>query len=298
MQLDYRKTIAREFLILLSTGVLSGLFYLGLIIYNKYNDSQLRNLEKQLQSNKIALTQNFEDISTLNIKRRRTETDKLKAFYDILKTNPSVKGIPDNYLDFENALQDPTTAKEFHKALLQNPSVEGVPIDFDLFSDKLGLKKAPNPYQKQAWEALRAKYNGIPDNFNDFVKDITNDPIKAKQAHDLLSAKYTGIPDETTFYSQIGLQGRAIGQLADNLDTLTASSTHLDSNHYAAAKKLQRENLELEKRSARFVSLHLQDENIQHSMTVFILLLLLMCYPFRFIINGTLWAIKTLKVKE
>lgn len=67
--------------------------------------------------------------------------DKLQDFYNSLKANENIKGLPDNYNSFKSAMQDPNKAKAFHDALLGNESVKGLPSDFNQFSTALGLKK-------------------------------------------------------------------------------------------------------------------------------------------------------------
>ncbi len=67
--------------------------------------------------------------------------DKLQAFYNSLRTNENIKGLPDSYDKFKAAMQDPAKAKTFHDALLGNESVKGLPQDFNQFSTALGLKK-------------------------------------------------------------------------------------------------------------------------------------------------------------
>lgn len=72
--------------------------------------------------------------------------DKLRAFYDAIKANPNVKGIPDDYAQFESALRDPQKSRQFYESIKSNPSIKGIPTDFDQFSNGLGLspgKAAP-----------------------------------------------------------------------------------------------------------------------------------------------------------
>ena len=66
---------------------------------------------------------------------------KLEGFYNMLKSNPAIEGLPDNYADFEAGLSDAANAEGFYNALKSNPTIEGLPDNFQSFSDGLGLKK-------------------------------------------------------------------------------------------------------------------------------------------------------------
>jgi hypothetical protein len=67
--------------------------------------------------------------------------DNLKSFYEAIKSNPSVKGLPSDYSAFEKAMSNEETSKKFYDAISQNPNIKGLPADYDQFSGALGLKK-------------------------------------------------------------------------------------------------------------------------------------------------------------
>jgi hypothetical protein len=68
--------------------------------------------------------------------------DKLQDFYNSLKSNANVKGLPSDYNTFKSAMQDPAKSQAFHSALLSNENITGLPKDYGQFATVLGLKKA------------------------------------------------------------------------------------------------------------------------------------------------------------
>ena len=67
--------------------------------------------------------------------------DKLFDFYNAIKQNPSITGLPDNYNDFKSAMADRGVSEKFFNALRSNKAITGLPQTFDAFEDGLGLKK-------------------------------------------------------------------------------------------------------------------------------------------------------------
>jgi hypothetical protein len=67
--------------------------------------------------------------------------DKLEDFYNAIKNNKSVEGLPSDYNQFKTAMQDEKVSKSFFDAIKPNESIEGLPSDYETFSNALGLKK-------------------------------------------------------------------------------------------------------------------------------------------------------------
>lgn len=67
--------------------------------------------------------------------------DKLEQFYNSIKSNPSITGLPKDYATFKSAMADSNISAEFFKAIKQNPSITGLPEDYNTFSSALGLQK-------------------------------------------------------------------------------------------------------------------------------------------------------------
>lgn len=67
--------------------------------------------------------------------------EKLEDFYNVLKSNPSIKGLPEDYSSFKRGLSDLKNAEGFFKVISSNESIKGLPSDFETFATGLGLKK-------------------------------------------------------------------------------------------------------------------------------------------------------------
>ena len=65
--------------------------------------------------------------------------DKLQAFYQTLKSNPNITGLPDDYATFSTVFQDPNKGKAFYQTLTANPNIKGLPQDYDMFASGLGI---------------------------------------------------------------------------------------------------------------------------------------------------------------
>lgn len=63
--------------------------------------------------------------------------DKLRSFYDKIKSNPNVTGLPDDYEVFKSALSDTNKAKGFYDTLKKGGAITGLPDDFSGFSSIL-----------------------------------------------------------------------------------------------------------------------------------------------------------------
>lgn len=70
--------------------------------------------------------------------------DKLKLFYDALKANPNITGLPDDYSKFASVMSDTNKAKQFYETIKGNPNITGLPDDSDKFLTGLDLKKKDN----------------------------------------------------------------------------------------------------------------------------------------------------------
>jgi hypothetical protein len=71
-------------------------------------------------------------------KHRGGGNDKLRGFYDFLKSKTNVRGIPDNYKTFQKALSDPSNRKGFYHFLRNKTNIRGIPDKYERFSSLWG----------------------------------------------------------------------------------------------------------------------------------------------------------------
>jgi len=86
---------------------------------------------------------------------------RLHLFYEVLKSNPYVKGLPD-YKKFKSSLQNPEISEGFYNSLRLNENLKHyVPVTYDDFAEVLGLPQKPSEnycdeeYIRLAQEYLR-----------------------------------------------------------------------------------------------------------------------------------------------
>lgn len=84
--------------------------------------------------------------------------DKLEQFYNSIKSNPSITGLPKDYATFKSAMSDSNVSAEFFKAIKQNPSITGLPEDYNTFSSALGLQKK-SPIGSESTSGLKPSQN-------------------------------------------------------------------------------------------------------------------------------------------
>lgn len=63
--------------------------------------------------------------------------DKIKAFYESIKSNPNIKGVPSDYAVFEAAMKDKAKSEAFFNAVKSNPNIKGLPKDYNAFYSTL-----------------------------------------------------------------------------------------------------------------------------------------------------------------
>lgn len=59
--------------------------------------------------------------------------DKLKLFYESLKLNPNIKGLPDDFEKFSSVMTNPEKSKLFYDLLSSNPNIKGLPATYEDF---------------------------------------------------------------------------------------------------------------------------------------------------------------------
>lgn len=85
--------------------------------------------------------------------------DKLQQFYDILKGNATIKGLPDTYDDFRVKMQDEKVSSALFNALKQNSAINGLPADYATFAEGLSLKKkVPTAFPLPSIENLQEDF--------------------------------------------------------------------------------------------------------------------------------------------
>lgn len=115
------------------------------------------------------------------------EQDKLRGFYDALKSNSNISGIPEGYEQFKSVLADKKKAEPFYENLKSSGVVSGLPNDFESFSTILPKNKkndAPDI------NVLKKDYNDFMSQNKDFL-DTYREDVKRRQA---LSPTPIGIP--------------------------------------------------------------------------------------------------------
>ena len=105
------------------------------------------------------------------------EQDKLRGFYDALKSNSNISGIPEGYEQFKSVLADKKKAEPFYENLKSSGVVSGLPNDFESFSTILPKNKkndAPD-------------INVLKKDYNDFMSQ--NKDLDTRLLKWLLTAK-------------------------------------------------------------------------------------------------------------
>lgn len=163
--------------------------------------------------------------------------DKLRGFYDRLKGNPGILGLPDNYDVFKNSLLDADKAEGFFKRLKDGGRVSGLPDSFAGFSKILPDRSAPGSgvFTKDTaadnvgLEKSHAKQGGF---WNDQVGSVLRKagvedvsfPTPVVSGED--ERKNRG--REKGFWNTYG---------GDTLEKLGAGTVNLQGNMYSAADK-------------------------------------------------------------
>lgn len=133
-----------------------------------------------------------------------------EAFYDELRSNPKIKGLPSTYNEFQTkVLENPVNLKILYDGLLQNPTVKNLPNSFEDFQKLYG--QAHN---------LRALYDKLQVNptielsdFNTFQNKYGNEKGFIKLYGELQKNPTLDLPDFETFktkYMPTQLQPNAI----------------------------------------------------------------------------------------
>jgi len=73
-----------------------------------------------------------------------SSNDSLYVFYNILLSNPYIKGLPESYDVFSKTLQDPEKNLTFYNTLKANPNIKGTPDTYYEFTMKFLL---PNIFE-------------------------------------------------------------------------------------------------------------------------------------------------------
>lgn len=100
--------------------------------------------------------------------------DKLQDFYNALRTNQNIKGLPEDYNSFKKAMNDPNKARAFYSAISQNENVKGIPESYDTFASGLGLKKKVST--SVSLNTLPSFQSGLS-NFQGSPQSIENSPV-------------------------------------------------------------------------------------------------------------------------
>jgi len=92
--------------------------------------------------------------------------DLLTAFHQSLLTNPTIKGLPQDYDTFKNVFTDPDYGDQFYNSLKANPTIKGLPDTYDEFIkglelDSMGIAPPTEPEEEQRylgglWKELKA----------------------------------------------------------------------------------------------------------------------------------------------
>lgn len=142
MQQKIKRKIAKEILILFTAIFLIGLVWLLIWTFNNFNNRKYESLQAEINE----LTLNIDSI-------QNSQQDPLFDFYKKLKENPTIDGLPENYVIFRKALSEKQIAVRFYSEISKNSTVEGPPKNFNSFS--LLLTK------NNAWKSYQGKLNII-----------------------------------------------------------------------------------------------------------------------------------------
>jgi len=134
--------------------------------------------------------------------------DKLELFFNTIKSNPSIKGLPSDYTAFKSAMADSNKSKAFFDAIKSNPAIKGLPQDYESFSTGLGLKK--KDLSQQGLSSGFAPSQGIKPGTSVF-------PQQQALTQPSFEKKYKAKAATKPLVEDIGLMDNYVGYIAGKL---------------------------------------------------------------------------------
>lgn len=162
MKLQTKKIIAREFLILIVTVIITSISFVLIYPYNSYRQNQLDKLTDTIYS-KTKLADSL--ANSYNMWSIQQQKDPLKDLYDEFN---SQLNLAKNYDEFKQVMSDQKNRQVFFNEF--NPKIN-LAKSFDEFDEALGFKKGnqsqDDPFTKYGGKAIAvdnndpfAKYGG------------------------------------------------------------------------------------------------------------------------------------------
>lgn len=144
MKQSTKKNIAKEILIFFASSIIIGLTWSIFWIYNFQNATKVETLHNEM------------DIYNHRIDSiQKKLNDPLLVFFNEIKHNKSIEGLPKEYSIFRKVLTDKKNALEFYNLVKNNQSIVGLPESFESFERLL----EPLPPRYDIWKKYQDNIN-------------------------------------------------------------------------------------------------------------------------------------------